>query len=280
MTSSHHNIGSLALDNVMEYWERAMDASEPFDRGRWQSQEVTDPDRVTVELRHQTFQMTVGADVDAWAKRTGANLPWAEDHFLERISGWPLNPPPSSEWWPYKVAGHEGHVDASAKFSHTYPERFWPKFAEKKMGNGPVYNRGIRYPYGDLNDVVKLLEREPDTRQAYLPVWFPEDTGAIQGQRVPCTLGYHFLSTPDGKLDITYHIRSCDLLRHFQDDVYMAGRLLQWVCERFVAPAWEPGELRMNIGSLHRFVGDAANRKARSDARSHRESVRIAEALS
>ena len=30
-------------------------------------------------------------------------------------------------------------------------------------------------------DVIDLLEREPFTRQAYLPIWFPEDTGAFHG---------------------------------------------------------------------------------------------------
>jgi thymidylate synthase len=117
---------------------------------------------------------------------------------------------------------------------------------------------GIRYNYGDLNDVVALLKRSPMTRQAYLPVWFPEDTGANYEQRVPCTLGYHFLLR-NGVLGITYFIRSCDFVRHFSDDVYMAGRLCQWVADQ-VADG-NVGYLSMHIGSFHIFDGDVAKLK-------------------
>lgn len=127
---------------------------------------------------------------------------------------------------------------------------------------------GIRYRYGDLNDVVSLLAKEPYTRQAYLPVFFPEDTGAHHGERVPCTLGYHFLLR-EGKLHINYFIRSCDYLRHFRDDVYLAGRLCQWIVHQLIVKeAWTgateqalwgnvtPGTLTMFISSLHVFEGD------------------------
>lgn len=157
------------------------------------------------------------------------NLPWAEDHFQERVSGSPLNPPPSASWWPFAQNGHEAHTEGGL-FSHTYPERYWPKCAGDIDLLDIDQNRGIRYTYGDLRDVVNLLIRSPMTRQAYLPVWFPEDTGAIDNQRVPCSMGYHFWIR-NGLLHCTYTLRSCDFYRHFRDDIYMTGRLLQWVCE-------------------------------------------------
>ena len=121
---------------------------------------------------------------------------------------------------------------------------------------GPMkYNpRGIRFTYGDLQDVVELLQMSPLTRQAYLPVWFPEDTGAHHGERVPCTLGYHFIIR-GGALHIIYYIRSCDFLRHFRDDVYMAARLALWVYDR-VGAALKMGNLTMHITSLHVFEAD------------------------
>jgi thymidylate synthase len=269
-----NKVGSLTLDNLMESWETRMDATAPFDRGRWQAQEVSDPDRVTVELRHEALSFTVGWDtVERLTFRTGANQPWVEEHFQERVSGEPMNPPPSSERWPFKVAGHKDHVDERGEFSHTYPERFW---ASRATGLLPFTGDGIRYPYGDLEHVLEMLDRDPNTRQAYLPVWFPEDTGAQEGQRVPCTLGYHFLSDPLGFLDVSYFIRSCDLIRHFQDDVYMAARLLQWVATNTDMKA---GTLRMYIGSLHRFVGDEAMRDERRQVRRIREAIRIGEAM-
>ena len=227
--------------------------------GKWQSQDVRGrPEMVSYELSHTRLMINIDTpDQSKLAIHTGASMPWAEDHFLERISGKPLNPPPSEAWWPYAVQGNAAHK-ADEKFSHTYPERFWPRFANEGnvAPNGRqvfVPHMGVRYAYGDLQDVVNLLVDEPYTRQAYLPVWFPEDTGAVKGQRVPCTLGYHFLMR-DGVMDIEYHIRSCDYMRHWRDDVYMAGRLLQWVCARIKGTY--PGKLVMNIGSFHIFQGD------------------------
>ena len=78
---------------------------------------------------------------------------------------------------------------------------------------------------------------------------------------MPCTLGYHFLSRR-GRMDIVYYIRSCDLLRHFPDDVYMAARLCQWVCDQLeLGDGFKhisPGKLVMHISSLHIFRGDYA----------------------
>ncbi|MCA1799997.1 MAG: thymidylate synthase [Actinobacteria bacterium] len=113
--------------------------------------------------------------------------------------------------------------------------------------------------------IKQQLKIEPSTRQAYLPIWFPEDTGAVHGRRVPCTLGYHFLIR-NGKLQITYYIRSCDFLRHFRDDVYMAGRLAQWMTFRYNedCPAAERirvDKLVMHIVNFHVFEGDVPKLK-------------------
>lgn len=145
------------------------------------------------------------------------NLPWAEDHFLERVAGDPVNPGEQYKNWPYYVEKKENDVHRveDGKFNHTYMERFWAF---------PL--SGIRYDYGNLGDVVKKLYAEPFTRQAFLPVWFPEDTG--KSFRVPCTLGYQFIMR-NGFLHCVYYIRSCDFFRHFRDDIYLAVRLQFWL---------------------------------------------------
>lgn len=219
--------------------------------GEWQAQESSIP---TMELQHVILQMPIpdAYTSEALAERLGANLPWAEDHFQERVSGQSLNPAPSEAWWPYAQQGNVEHKKGEI-FSHTYPERIWPKLANPEDITPGFIRWGIRYGYGDLADVIKQLRKNPMTRQAYLPIWFPEDTGAVSGQRVPCTLGYHFLYR-NGRLDVTYFIRSCDFIRHFRDDLYMAMRLCEWV-------AWNAnlswcGNLIMHIGSLHAFEPD------------------------
>ena len=172
----------------------------------------------------------------------------------------------------HKVPGGYG------QFDHTYPERFWPQHAGHDHNftdqDGKVHHvtnpkdldilcggqSGIRFPYGDLRDVVGLLATKPLTRQAYLPVWFPEDTGATEGQRVPCTLGYHFMQR-NNRLSCRYYMRSCEVYRHLSNDVFFAAALMHWICQEVAkitnaGVTFRPGSLVMHISSLHAFVGD------------------------
>lgn len=239
------------------------------DVGEWQSTDVSDrPEMVTHELQDVVIEWEhLPQSVEALQAAVPANQPWAESHFLERVFGTPYNPPPSHKIWPHAQAGNDGFME-NGKFSHTYPERFWPQHARtewREDGQGvtrPFPLRGIRFRYGDLDDVMDLMVRNPLTRQAYLPIWFPEDTGVHHRQRVPCTLGYHFLIR-DGKLTVTYFIRSCDFRRHFADDVYFAARLAQWVANDLSEQLEESqgltvraDRLIMHVVSLHLFEGD------------------------
>lgn len=244
-------------------------AAPEVDVGEWQSMKIDNPAMVTKELQNVVFEIEIPPNPLVLQQTVQPNLPWAEDHFRERVSGKPLNPPPSAASWPYTRSGHEDVTNSSGQFSHTYPERFWPKEANRNVcGNPSCFMEdhqplaGIRFAYGDLNDVIKQLAVSPQTRQAYLPVWFPEDTGAVHKERVPCTLGYHFLVRRN-KLNTTYFIRSCDFVRHFDDDVYMAGRLLQWVVQQLMRlrVEVEVGNLTMHICSLHIFKGDVPKLK-------------------
>jgi hypothetical protein len=218
---------------------------------RWQG--IPSPDDMW-ETMNTSFQMFIPHTLEELRDEVRPNLPWADDHFEERISGKPLNPPPSNEWWPFNQKKNE-EFKKEEKFSHTYPERLWPKYAAEEP-NSTMF--GIRYNYGDFGDVIDLLQREPFTRQAFLPMWFPEDTGSVHGERVPCTIGYHFMRRGNN-LHIVYYIRSCDYLRHFRDDIYMACRKLMWVLDTLKArnpERWSdvnPGWYSMHITSLHCF---------------------------
>jgi thymidylate synthase len=191
------------------------------------------------------------------------NVSWADEHFEERVSKLPLNPPPSHERWPY-AQKNNAEFGGMEKFSHTYPERIWPKYRNVTK-DGTVLDesiiKGFRYDYGDFNDVVDLMAREPFTRQAFLPIWFPEDTGTVHGERVPCTIGYHFIRRADW-VHVVYYIRSCDFFRHFRDDIYLCIRKLFWLIEnlqRIDPENWEgvkPGTLTMHITSLHAWASE------------------------
>lgn len=218
---------------------------------RWQG--IPSPDDMFEYLFH-SFRAEIPPTAEELIKESSPNLPWADDHLEERIGGFPLNPPPSHVNWPFAQRGNE-KFGGNTKFSHTYPERIWPKFASDEPNSKMT---GIRYEYGDLGDVIDLLQREPYTRQAFLPIWFPEDTGSVHGERVPCTIGYHFIRRGD-YLHAVYYIRSCDYIRHFKDDVYLACRKVQWILQKLKEKDYDnwknviPGYLSMHITSLHCF---------------------------
>ncbi len=272
----------------------------------------TVPQYATRELLNVSMRFDLPSDVNTWAELVRPNRAWADEHFDERVSGSPLNPAPSHVRWPYAQKSNAQHTDDTGQFSHTYPERFWPRwnvnavempppgfwnlhsvmstsdgtkimnrhgdviwegtdgeYIQKlvELGGRHPERKGVRYRYGDLMDVIRLMKRSLYTRQAFLPVWFPEDTGAVDKQRVPCTVGYHFIVRPSGldlapdRLHVVYFMRSCDYVRYLRDDIYMAGRLGQWVADTLAMPAYGGHEvitdsLTLHITSLHSFVGD------------------------
>lgn len=265
----------------------------------WQGVDVSaKPEMGTHELEDYFFRFPIATeDLDYHRAQIGPNNPWADRHFeLDRVSGEPLNPGVTWQEWPYAHKA-DGFRDENGQFNHSYAERYWPKLAGKtdqgelsqtiydpidviasiprgeNAGNfiESVKNqtkalvirdtcKGIRYKYGDLSDVVKLLVKNPLTRNAYLPVWFPEDTGVVHGGRTPCSIGYLFRMRQN-RLSIFYDIRSCDFVRHFQDDVYLTIRLLLWVLDqaRRQDKEWndvKPGDFTMHIGSFHIFAND------------------------
>jgi hypothetical protein len=263
IASTIHEAEGPSYETFRSIFRRLRDelvAQPPVSVGEWQSQAIDMPMR---ELLHVIFEWEMPEFPEQVAIVTGARMPWAEDHFRERVSGEPLNPSPSEAWWPFaakKDGTNVAHKSEGEAFSHTYPERMWPKHAGSLIrGSEGEINIGIRFAYGDLNDVINQLIKSPNTRQAYLPIWFPEDTGAVHGKRVPCTLGYHFIIR-DGQIDCSYFMRSTDLLRHFQDDVYLAVRLVQWVVDqlREANPhrPLRPGKLIFHTANLHIFDAD------------------------
>lgn len=249
---------------------------------RWQGQDISKrPEMVSYELLNYSMSVPLAGreDLDFYRFALEPNLPWADDHFAERVSGEPLNPGETWKTWPWAQSADKFRAEGTAlctqipddakQFNHTYMERYWPVVAGKfpggrlpiVAGGGSNVNRGIRHPYGDMMDLVRLLANEPLTRQAWIPIFFPEDTGVGDGGRKPCTLGYQFI-VRDYMLHVYYPLRSCDFIRHWQDDVYLTVRLLLWVldeCRKINPEYWKlisPGTYTMHCTSLHVFEND------------------------
>lgn len=248
---------------------------KPFNAGKWQQLDVSESSaHDTYELLNLSLWYNMPQDREAAANMIRPDLPWSEAHFQERISGEPMNPGVEHANWPY----HQNAVDLhqnGGRYDHNYMERL----AATKLTNEWIYGQGsdmpwtgYRFPTGDLMDVVKQLGSQPGTRQAYVPIFFPEDTGATMGQRVPCTLGYQFIIR-DNVLHVVYGMRSCEIYRHFTNDVYMAVRLAQWMQQRLVLEHGLKdltlGRLTMHITSFHGFVGDTHNIKGFQNDHQH-----------
>jgi len=257
-----------------------LNSAPPVKTERWQGVAVNTD---TFELRNVNFEVPLKTlDLQHWRDDIGPSTPWADDHFLERIGGEPLNPGVQWAFWPW---GNSASKFKSERFNHSYMERLWPKYARRTddgklpirahrgmprkyptMDNRPKF--GIAHGYGDLQDLVELLIDEPYTRQAWIPLFFPEDTGKSDGGRKVCTLGYQII-VRDGRAHIWYPLRSCDFIRHFRDDCYLAIRLLFWIMEKCVQQnpkAWAgivPGSFSFHATSLHIFEND---RKALANA--------------
>lgn len=238
---------------------------------RWQGMDVSGkPDMETLELLNHTSTLWLpDEDLAQYRRDIRPDLPWADDHFEERVSGYPTNP--GTQWAKWRLGkSAEGSLDPDGRFNHNYMERFWPKFARMVpkaevpgvIPLGLFKRKGILYDYGDLRDVVGLLARDPMTRQAVLPMFFPEDTGNVHRGRAPCSLTWHFILR-DGLLHCVYSLRSCDVTNHWRNDIYMAIRLMLWVLQelRAIAPdKWEDvtlGYLTTHITSFHCFRGEA-----------------------
>lgn len=215
---------------------------------KWQGKNTNDSQSM-LEVLNTSFSVKIPDNFTDLSIETKSNQPWAYDHLMERLSGEPLNPGNEYKNWPFYKNKRENDTyrTEEEKFTHTYMERIW---ADKKI-------EGIRYKYGNISDVVDLLIREPYTRQAYLPIWFPEDTGVLHNGRVPCTLGYHFFIRGGG-LHVNYFIRSCDIFRHLPDDIFLASGKVLWILDKIkkenaALSNIKPGFMSMCITSLHCF---------------------------
>lgn len=277
-------IRHVNFKEACNFWvEHLVHTGKDVDVGRWQGVPTEGkPDLLTRELMDVAFTVPmptaikhVGVEglLDGLADEIQPNLPWADDHFAERVSRIPSNPGWAYKdwpWWHGQTEDTHAPLADEFTFTHTYQERFWPKLANGGVPNdwGPsTPHEGIRYPYGDLDDVVNQLLNWPYGRQAYLPIYFPEDTGTVHGGRVPCTIGYFFLFR-EGKLHMWYEIRSCDAVRHFRDDVYLAARLQLWVLQElrerelkhdYGSLIWDeavPGDFHFHAYSFHVHKGD------------------------
>lgn len=154
---------------------------------------------------------------------------WAQAEFMERISAVYRNP---GEAWRIRPDMWEEFL-VEGKFDYAYNDRL-----------NVLFNLSV------ISDHLKV---NPDSRQAWLPIFFPEDVQFLGGKRrIPCSLGYYFM-VRDHKVNLTYVQRSADAVAHFGNDVWLAWQMMGYMARSLEL---ETGMLTHHIFSLHSYQRD------------------------
>lgn len=181
-----------------------------------------DLDYLTKEI--QCFQYTV---TQPNCDDLHPTQPWASTELHDRL--WTTANPGRA--YKHRMEVWEEFLEADGKFSYSYPERI-----------------------GDqVNDVITELTKHPNSRQLWVSIWDPHlDPKRFGVRRVPCSLGYHYLYR-QGKLDLTYMMRSCDFITHWNNDVWLARKIQEHVA---ATAGMDAGNFTQVVMSLHVYAKD------------------------
>lgn len=146
------------------------------------------------------------------------------------------------------------------------PSKFWMQLAQtdghitSNYGHMMLFDK--IYPNGDqeaqtpFERVVQTLLKDNDSRQAI--VHYNQPKHCWEGNKdFPCTLSSQ-LFLRDGKLHLTTHQRSCDVIKGFSYDVPWSCHFLEMVVAELEKNGLvvEAGEVTMVFGSLHLYEKD------------------------
>lgn len=132
-------------------------------------------------------------------------------------------------------------------------------------GRHPSYTYGER-TVGMMDTLKQILSTHEDSRRAYWPIYHPVDAfRAAALTRVPCTLGYHFMTRvvtdehggSTTRLHATNIMRSCDFEIYWLTDVWFTAELQRLlthlVDDGLMGNRIKPGNLTQTIVSFHMF---------------------------
>lgn len=129
--------------------------------------------------------------------------------------------------------------------------KVWFKFLNRDNKFSYTYAQRIMW---QLRDIVNLLKNDKYNRQCIVQIYNNNFDGSNRGgiARIPCSMYYQFIYR-EGKLNMIYTMRSCDLLTHFIYDMCIAILMLDQVA------TWtnmKIGDFTHFIGSLHAYKKD------------------------
>ncbi len=121
-----------------------------------------------------------------------------------------------------------------------------------RAGYGPRLRRYGADSIDQLRFVFESFERDPHTRQAVISIADPTQDCFVDGvllttKDIPCTRSLHFMER-DGKLDLTVHMRSNDLIWGFSSvNVSNFTRMQHYVAQGLGLPVGEYWHIADNL---------------------------------
>lgn len=191
-----------------------------------------DPQFETIELQNYMYSVL---DPD-YRKVEGVHEEWVEQEWKDRLNGG-LNP---------------GHAWKTRKEVWLPMLEFSDEWARNNQKGSFAYTYSMRMGGSHIRMAIEELEKHPNSRQLWLPVWWPIDEKRRGDRRVPCSLGY-FLLRRGGKINMTYVMRSCDFVTHYPNDVALATMLQEYIAEHTHS---EVGTFTHVVFSLHVYQKD------------------------
>jgi thymidylate synthase len=126
-----------------------------------------------------------------------------------------------------------------------------PKFLQF-LDDGVFHGAYSTRAHGAVGDVVRLLERDPDSRQAVISVFDSGRDLDRQKRDIPCTIALHFMVRGD-ELEMNVTMRSNDIWLGTPYDFVQFGVLQATVAQ---ALGLKPGVYVHSAGSLHLYERD------------------------
>lgn len=152
------------------------------------------------------------------------------------------------------------HIDGEINPGNAWMLRrnIWEEFLNSDGTMDYTYNERY-YSWRALSRIIENLKEDLHSRRCVLQIYqMDKDLQGVEKlKRVPCSLDYSWLYRED-KLNIFYHMRSCDFYEHFLNDMILTAKLNEYVASQLEI---KPGELTVFINSLHAYQIDLVARK-------------------
>jgi len=155
-------------------------------------------------------------------------------------------------------------IEAERRFSGDIRKVFQCGYNPKIFKTLSVNYKGydlLNYDYAARinNQFIIAMEKliiNPNSRQQIVSIWDNSDLIKTEHFRVPCSMYYHII-IQNNKLNLSYVMRSSDVMTHFPNDITIAAILMK-MCQRYYnesgVPEVELGKLIFYTDNLHEYT--------------------------